>query len=217
VLSGGVFGPLNKKPGHAQYASECLAIRDRSPRPVVSYPAIYFEGNWGGVYMNTLYHADAADKIVYSFPVSHEVLLYNRDFSHCDTVFMGSRYARDITESDLNTLKLILDENARIRYVISQHSYREVLYDTYRKVLYRIADHPLHGWKEEENFVQPFSIIIADSTGRVLSETPILQDSRELDSGNMHVCKEGLAIAEFKQGNEGKIVFRCYKLNAAHQ
>lgn len=214
VLSGSTFGALNELSVKAQYASEYITANKRLPHPTVSYPAIYYEGNWGGVYMNAVYHSDVSDKIAYSFPVSHEVYLYSCDFSHCDTVFMGSRYAENITESDETPLTLVYDKKARIKYYISQHSYGPILYDTYRKLLYRIAFHPLRKWNVKENFQKPFSIIIADSTGKILSETPILEDYKSLDTGNMHVCREGLAIAEINRHDENRILFRCYKINS---
>ena len=159
------------------------------------YPIQYYKGNFGGVYFNTIYHSiSASGGYIYSFPADHNVFFHSTDFSLERICFMGSRYSSDIYSSNLGYIDLLKDKDARIKYFISQHSYSTILYDKYRKIYYRIAQHPLKEWKPGDKFIKPFSIIVMDINGEILSETPIQQDYSLLNLHNMHVSKEGLLI-----------------------
>lgn len=178
-----------------------------------NYPEVYFKGNFGGIYFNAIYHTLAADgRILYSFPADHYVYFYSPDFAFVKKCFMGSRYSPVITSSDFDLIDLVKDKELRIKYYISQYSYSNVLYDKYRKVYYRIAQHPLASWKSGETFVKPFSIIVMDESGKLLSETPIQQDYKSLNLHNVHVVKDGLLIQK-KTSDENVIEFVKFVLN----
>ena len=115
-----------------------------------------------------------------------------------------------ITTSDYNSLELIRDKDLRIKYFVGQHSYSNLLYDKYRNVYYRIAQHPLIGW-ESGAFSKPFSIIVMDVNGTLISETPIQEDYANLNLHNMHVTRKGLLIQR-ETADENVIEFIIYKL-----
>lgn len=176
------------------------------------YPEQYVKGNFGDVYLNFIYHAKAEeDKIVYSFPTDHYVYFYSSNFEFKEKKYMGSRYAQTINSSDDSSSSLFKDKEQRIRYYINQNSYSNILYDKYRNVYYRIAQHPLSNWKSGEKFIKPFSIIVMDVEGNLLTETSIQKDYFNLNLHNMHVTKEGLLIQK-ETTNENIVEFIRFTL-----
>ena len=121
---------------------------------------------------------------------------------------MGSRYSNSINSSSYNTLEVFKDKELRIEYFISQNSYGNILYDKYRDVFYRIAKHPLTKW-DGKTFIKPFSIIVMNRNGKLISETPILKDYATLNLGNIHVTEKGLLIQKMSK-NENVIEFVNY-------
>lgn len=186
-------------------------LKDGKKEYGVPYPSQYIEANFGGVYFNSICHALNGDgNYIYSFPADHYVYIYSPHFASVKRLYMGSRYASAISSSDMNALQLLRDKDLRIKYFISQDSYSNLLYDKYRKVYYRIANHPLEGWKGGR-FVQPFSIIVMDEKGRLITETPVQKDYDSFNLRNMHVTHDGLLIQK-ETGNENVIEFVVYKL-----
>lgn len=210
ILSGTKLGLLKKD--EKEHPVSCnINISNNKIIYGINYPDQYVEGDFGGVYFNTIYHALGDDNnCLYSFPADHYVYSYSTDFSTYRKFYMGSRYTPTINSSDCNSLELMKDKDLRIKYFISQHSYSNLLYDQYRKVYYRIAQHPLTGW-ERGAFPKPFSIIVMDINGNLISETPIQKNYKELNLHNMHVTKEGLLI-QMNTLDENVIEFAIFKL-----
>ena len=209
MLSGVKLQDLNKK--NKNLAVSCnIDVLDGELALGGHYPEQYYKGNFGGVYFNSIYHTLAAGGYyLYSFPADHYVYFYSSDFTAMKKCFMGSRYSSEITSADFDYIDLFKDKDARIRYFIGQHSYSNILYDKYRKVYYRIAQHPLENWNPGDSFIKPFSIIVMDETGEILSETPIQKDYALLNLHNMHVSREGLLIQK-KTADENSIDFVKY-------
>lgn len=211
MLSGTKLGQQKSNTVDQYPVSCCINISNDGFTYGGHYPIHYADGDFGGVYFNTIYHTIGNDgKFIYSFPADHYAHFYSPDFSEFKKIYMGSRYASVINSSDYNSLSLFKDKDLRIRYFVSQHSYSNILYDKYRRVYYRIAQHPLIGW-ESGNFRKPFSIIIMDIEGNLISETPIQNDYRDLNLHNMHVTKDGLLIQK-RTENENIIEFVIYKI-----
>lgn len=193
-LSGATLGSLEGK-DLKKHPVECsIDVAGKSVSYGMEYPEQYRLADFGGVYLNNVYHSEAeGGRIVYSFPADHSVLFCSSDFSGKEVVYMGSRYADVINSSGQNSLELFKDKEIRIKYYISQHSYGRILYDRYRGLYYRIAEHPLLNW-DGGNFIKPFSIIVMDEKGELLCETSIIEDYASLNLHNMHVTKDGLLI-----------------------
>lgn len=208
-LSGTSLGSLEGK-DLQEYPVECSIDLNKDVISYgIEYPEQYRLADFGGLYLNNVYHALAdGGHLVYSFPTDHFVQFYSSDFSGKKSVYMGSRYADVIVSSIQNSFELFKDKDELIKYYISQHSYARILYDKYRGLYYRIAQHPLPDW-EGGNFVKPFSIIVMNEKGELLSETPIVKDYSSLDLHNMHVTEEGLLIQR-RTENEDVIEFVKY-------
>lgn len=176
-----------------------------------SYPEQYRKADFGGVYFNTIYHTVTKDgNYVYSFPADHFVYFYSSDFSLLYKHYMGSRYVAEICSSDSDSFMLFKEKRKRIEYYISQPSYANIIYDKYRNLYYRIAEHPLLNWTDG-NFIKPFSIIVMNDKGKIISETPIVKDFSNLNLHNMHVSKAGLLIQK-RDSKENVIEFVVYKM-----
>ncbi len=174
------------------------------------YPEQYSMADFGGVYFNQIYHTyvETEENLVLSFPADHHIYIYSKDLKMIKKYYMGSRYSNSINSSSYNTLEVFKDKELRIEYFISQNSYGNILYDKYRDVFYRIAKHPLTKW-DGKTFIKPFSIIVMNRNGKLISETPILKDYATLNLGNIHVTEKGLLIQKMSK-NENVIEFVNY-------
>lgn len=215
LLSGSSSGQPGDATEENKPVSCIINLEDGALSYSVGYPNQYREANFGGLYFNIIYHTVDfhKDSPVYSFPIDHNIYKYNADFSTKEEVYAGSRYISKITSSPDNYLDLFLDKNKRIEYYVKQPSYANIIYDKYRKVYYRIAKHPLHGWQPSDpSFQKPFSIITINDAGNIISETSVFMKPKQFNLGNMHVTPEGLIIQKYTE-NEDVIGFQLFTLN----
>lgn len=171
----------------------------------------YSKGFFGGVYYNMIYHCmDANNRIIYSFPASNYIYRYDTNLVLIDSLYMGSRYTGNIKCAQEPTLKFMRDEDERIKYFATQDSYSNILYDQYRKTYYRIAEHPT---KEhvEDFFPKPFSIIVMNEQGELITETPVIRE--KYNTGNIHVVKDGIIIQKYTE-NENLIQFDLFRIGS---
>lgn len=214
-LTGSMLGCLQmaKDMGISEIpVTEVFDTKSGKTKIAACYPKQYVDNNWGTQYMNRVYTAkDNKGNTLYSFPIMNKVIRYNSDFSKCDTILMQSRYDIGIKSCNISQDKIEEDETLETKYYISQLSYSNIIFDPYRNIYIRIVEHPLNNWSVKESFVKSKSFIISDTNGKTLSETPIIANSRNLQTFNMHVCKDGLAIA-MANADENNIYFACLKL-----
>lgn len=212
IASGATLGDTRETKISERPVSVAINVSNAATQPIMQYPKIYRDANWGGVYMNTVYHTSSDGRYVfYSFPIEHNVYKLDLQNGKISTFSMGSKYCKVISSSKSDFLGEFLDKNKRTEYYLHEHSYAMIMYDEYRKHIIRIAEHPADGMNEDGTFAKPFSIIISDMNGKILSESPMFENAQDLDLYNMHITKQGLAIALI-QKNEDIIVFKCYKL-----
>ena len=179
----------------------------------MEYPELYKKANWGGVYMNSVYHADAGGgKVFFSFPIDHDVHCYDMSTGKISEFYMGSVYAEGIESCDDNFIESFADRDSRVKYYLGQHSYGVILFDKYRKRLIRIAEHPTDELGKDGIFAKPFSVIVSDMNGKLLYESPIFHDALTYDLYNIHIVPEGLAIAIQDDKNENEIRYRCIEI-----
>lgn len=211
ILSGGKLGDISDMNQAKRVVSQKVKFNNSMPEDIISYPDIYNEGFWGGVYLNEVSHV-LVDKnqIIYSFPVDHYIRTYNLQTGRVDSIYMGSKYTDAIKSCSDNPIELFMDKDARIVYYVKEHSYDNIMYDNNHELILRFACHPLNtydgGW-----FIKPFSIIAYNLRTKELSESAIFKDYANLNTSNMHICKDGIAIATFENKDETKIVFKIFK------
>lgn len=212
-VSGGVLGVIHDSGFKKIPVSERLNTNNGEWMQNLSYPHKYVQKNFGAIYLNRIYTAsDNENFLFYGFPIESEVYRYNSDFSAVDTLNLQSRYDSGRKECTKSQSELEENDRYEIQYYISQLSYSNIIFDNYRKLIIRAVNHPLNNWNYNQNFIQPRSFIFAKTDGTILSESRILKDYDKLDFGNMHICSDGLLIAEVND-NENEITFRCFKIN----
>lgn len=212
IASGSTLGDTRDSKTLDRPASVAINVSNAEVQPLLQYPKIYGEANWGGVYMNTVYHTFAEGRYVfYSFPIDHNVYKVDMKNRTVSVFPMGSKYCDKISSSTSDFMQDYLDKNKRAEYYLREHSYAMIMYDEYRKQIIRIAEHPTNKINDDGTFAKPFSIIISDINGKVLSESKIFENAQEYDLYNMHITKQGLSIALI-QKNENRIMFKCYKI-----
>lgn len=211
MLSGSGLGQSNDATSENKPVSCSVDLKTNEVKYGAGYPEQYRNADFGGVYFNTVYHSvTESGNYVYSFPADHFVYVYSSDFTQLGKYYMGSRYVSDICSSDIDSFTLFKEKRKRIEYYVSQPSYANIIYDKYRNLYYRIVRHPLKNWTGG-NFIKPFSIIVMNANGQVISETPIVNDFSELNLHNMHISKDGLLIQK-RNSNENLIEFVVYKI-----
>lgn len=211
-LSGGILGVISESGIRDIPVSECVDMHENKWMPTLKYPQEYSDNNLGSVYLNRIYTTtDSKNHFYFGFPIESIVYCFNIDFTSCDTFSIQSRYDRGISVCTKNQRKLEDNDSYEIMYFVSQLSYSDILYDPYRKLIIRAVNHPLKDWKRNQKFVQPRSFIIAEEEGTILSESRIINDYADLDFGNMHICSDGLIIAQ-NYKDEDYILFRCYTI-----
>ena len=191
--------------------AEILSLNNQEWSVACNYPDVYYEYNWGSNYLDIVSTAkDDNGAVLYSLPIMEEVFKYKDNFSTCDTLYMRSRYDHSINSCNISLTFLELMPSQEKKYYVGQHSYGEIFYDEYRDVYLRIARHPLVDWEEGRPFPKPFSIIMADKNGNLISESKIISPDG-LYLNNMHVCKDGLAVAQLNR-DENNIYFSIYPI-----
>lgn len=207
MLSGPVLGNMSEVDDLRVPVSETLDMKTGRWRNVCFYPEIYSNENWGSQYMNSFcVTKDGRGHIVFSYAVLDKILRYDEDFSLCDTILMKSRYDNGVEPCDLSPSDFDLDPNKEVQYYISQPTYSNVLYDKYRNLYLRIAEHSFSGWDCKGAFAKPFSIIVADAEGKIVSESSIVRDRLLFNRKNMHISKDGLIIS-MRNNDEENLFF----------
>ncbi|MFS4456929.1 DUF4221 family protein [Maribacter sp. 2304DJ31-5] len=160
------------------------------------YPKeLYGHGyNWNDQILTDAFlelHPDG-DKLIYSFPISHDVYITSLYSEGYQKMYAGSNEAGSISSIQ----KEIKKTNREIlgRSILGQDLYGALKYDKYRKIYYRficraIPDATIHTSLEEK----PVGIIIMDKDFKYLGET-ILGIGKEWNWQNSFVTEEGLNI-----------------------
>lgn len=179
--------------------------------PGASFSDEYSKAFFGGLYFNTIYQCKGDNKkIVYSFPASNYIYRYDTDLRMIDSLYMGSRYTKEIKPENSNPINILRDKDARLKYYLDENSYSVIAFDEYNGLYYRIADHP-RKVDRGENYRHPFSIIVMDSEGKLISETPVVEDYYNIVTCNCHVYRGGLLLQLISE-YEDEMKFVYYKL-----
>lgn len=176
----------------------------------VSPPSDYFKNNQ--LYEPTFAVADAGDKIAYSYYSDHNVH-YTVDGAEAHKKAAQSDYIKELEPTD--------NYNNPAYYYAKAALYRNLFYDPYRNLFYRIAKHAIDNFddinmKPEDAYQYPptFSIIILDKNldkiGEVLFDEPGYYDMYQTFVG-----REGIYISTSNPFNpdydENKLTFEIWE------
>ncbi len=153
-----------------------------------------FDSNWDGGMFTEVFpelHPDG-DKLIFSFPISHNLYLAKVDSNSYETVFAGSNFAGTIYSINRQPNKA--SNEVIMSHYIKHDFYSAIKYDKFRKVYYRILLKGIPNatkrskWKDK-----PIAIIIMDEDFKYLGET-VIGNMNDWNWENTFVTKEGLNI-----------------------
>ena len=178
------------------------------PYSVYGHGYLWDEPMFTGVYNNMM---PDNKNMVYSFPVSHDLVIYDVDTDSEKTVYGGSNEAATITSLDAKKYK---NNNEYIyQKACTSDLYGGILYDKYRKVYYRFLRKALPEkgvrlrWENKG-----VAVIVMDQHFNYLGETEI-GDMNQFYPDNSFVTKEGLNIEYIEPDNDEKfLTFKIFTL-----
>ncbi|GHT22166.1 hypothetical protein FACS189430_03530 [Bacteroidia bacterium] len=141
----------------------------------IDYPDYYYKYHWGGGFLREPHTTACYPKntYIYSFPVSHDIHVYDVKKKQVKTFCAGSSFIEQIspykTGKDYNP-----DEKTDyLKYALEQASYYKVLYDPYRQIYYRLVGLPSAklDMKDMKTYKKELSVIILDKDFSFLGET----------------------------------------------
>jgi hypothetical protein len=179
----------------------------------MGYPPSYRQGYWGEAYFREVFwtYNPNIKKFIFSFPNDHN--MYVSDLNkNTSKFYAGSMYAGSI--KSVNRSKSLpgkMNKVKRTEHYLSSYYYRNIIYDKYRNVYYRMIEWP---WKDfdmnKRPWEKPVSIVILDDKFNVLGETK-LPKSNWLSIFFSLVTPDGLLLKE-ESDNEDELRLTIFKL-----
>ena len=172
-----------------------------------------FNYNWEGGRPTTVYSSINSDgnKIIYSFPVSHNIYISELNSNNYQTVYAGSNVAGTISsmcgKPENTTREMIID------YFIQNDLYTAIIYDEYRKVYYRFLLGGIpDAFSRSREKEKPIIVIIMDEEFNYLGECNI-GVCGEWYWQNSFITKEGLNIEYIHNNiNEEYLTLKIFTL-----
>ena len=180
--------------------------------PVELYGSNY---NWEGELFTIVYSDldSSGEKLVLSFPVSHNLYLVDLNNGKYKKVYGGSNSAEAI--SSLNKYAKRTSNQEILANFLKQDVYAAIKYDKYRKVYYRFLLKALPNniknmdWKKK-----PINVIIMDENFKYLGET-IIGTGEEWHWENSFITEEGLNIEYIEKNyDEVNLTLKIFTLRS---
>lgn len=191
-----------------------------SEKPIINnntgaYPEVYLKHNYYhlvGTMVSKIIKDDC--KIVFSFPVDHNIYIYNSegiiDKKMCKSIYIDSFPIFDQSKFS--------DNYYTSKYTCQLPTYFSIKYDSYRKLYYRIVLHSLK-YKNEDGTLNKFiskkwSIIILNKDFKILNE--IIMPENKYNFADFLITPEGILISNNNPMNpsldENKLTFTFFKV-----
>lgn len=116
---------------------------DGSVSYFVNYPDVYSKANWGGTSYRQVFTCfnSTHDKIIFSFPISHNLTVFDCGLKTVEEIYAGSSCINEI-KAFSNDKQERLNSEKSYRHFVANNSYAAIIYDKYRKLYYRIFELP---------------------------------------------------------------------------
>jgi hypothetical protein len=154
-----------------------------------------FGYNWEGGLFTEVFselHPDG-NKIIYSFPVSHDLYITGLDSNTYKKVYGGSNIAGTICSIDSDNPHKTPSEVILFHWA-KQDMYAAIKYDPYRRVYYRFLRQGIpNATAQTRNEEKPIAVIIMDEDFNYLGET-LIGTGEQWYWQNSFVTREGLNI-----------------------
>ncbi len=187
------------------------SLKDKTAIAGGERPEFYQKKSVGGNYMWRVFHTlNSEENIVYSFPLSPYIEIYSNKLIKSKEFYMGSRYSNLPLEMSSSLIETLTDSKEKT-YYLNLDTYGPIIFDQFRNVYYRIATHPKANYREGEMTLKPFSIIVMDCKGIILSETPIFFHNNTMFYDKIYISSRGL-LMQIKSDNENEMKFLVFTL-----
>lgn len=169
------------------------------------YPAEIFGSGynwpgWGFTQAFTEIHPNG-NKVIFSFPVSHDLYIADLNSENYKKVYAGSNFACTIRSLECNPERTT--EKKRTIHFAKQDTYAAIKYDKYRNVYYRFLLNGIPNATVRTNWREkPVTIIVMDKDFNYLGETTIGNGDKEWCWQNSFVTKEGLNVEYIEKDTE---------------
>ena len=172
----------------------------------IDYPPDYYRYHWGGGIMRFVHSKACYHKknILYSFPISHDVHVYDVSGKKITKYDGGSSLIENILPYSRQKSTNPAGSVDYLKYNFEQPSYYSVLYDPRHKLYYRLAGLPSENFdiKDVTTYKKSLSVIIFDDNFQFLGET-LLGDMYHPQ--NAFVNEKGLHIT-YQESLGGNII-----------
>ena len=203
-------GPPSKASGFVEdYNNTTLFINPKSKTVKVGGKRsdIYRDFSLGRDYYWRVFHTiDDEGKLYISLPGSTEVYVFDEEMNLIREFTMNSRYNTSLMESDKD-----MTHTEEKKYYLSQDSFGTIAYDPNSDLIYRIATHPYSHNNMDGKTLKPFSILVADKDGKIVTETPIINTDNSMYYDVMFATSKGLYM-QIDSEDENLIKFVIFKL-----
>lgn len=159
----------------------------------IPYSKVYSQHNWGGSHLRTPYVTcnDQTQTLLLSLPADHNIQVIDSNWQVRD-VYAGTRKNICITSMTLSkNNEQVLDVDYALQYYTGTPSYRNIIYDHYHDLYYRLLELPPAKEKLANGRIAGKAawLIAFDKDLRYLGEAP-LPDGLALD--NFFIAADGL-------------------------
>lgn len=180
----------------------------------VNFPEDYSKKNLGGIYYRITYHTIVDDSLInISFPASNDIAIFNIFSKQVVYKKLYPEISDKISPFNNNDSKETLaEDHTKIAgHFYGQYSFKEIIYDSYRKIFYRVLSFPGNADDmEKKKFGKQESyILVYDKQFNYLG-CKLLQ--LQTDHGKYFVTQKGLYILK-KTTNENELSFYLYSIN----
>lgn len=180
----------------------------------LTYPEIYRKPNWGGDHFRTVFsHFDNThEELLISTPADHYITIVSKK-NTVRSVFMGPKnpiciesYKYPKSERDKSNIK-----NITVLF-FTNPSYKNILYDKYRNLYYRILEKPLplSALNSKGAGVKSIKLLIYNQDFKYLGETD-LPDG--LSSENFIITPQSILFLNKQNTNENLALFSAYTID----
>lgn len=204
-------GPPKKESGFKEdYNNTTISINPMSRKINVGGKRsdIYREYLLGKDYFWRVYHTMDEDNNLYvSIPGSTDIYVFDSGLNLVREFTMSSRYNQMLQEAEPD-----LSHMEEKKFYLFQDSFGPITYDTASGLLYRIATHPFTRDNITGMTLKPFSIIVADKYGRMVTETQIINKDNSMFYDVMFATSIGLYMQILSE-DENIVKFVIFRLN----
>lgn len=192
----------------------CLNLKTKSLSHRVLYSDVYKEYNWGPADFRNVYSDYNYEKSLHiiSFPADHRILTVDNQGRELNYPAHSVSITCN-TPLNVDRSNIIMKNNIEMGKFFSLNlSYRNIIYDRYRKVYLRFAELPL--LKEDLNKyglgLKSMKVIVLDSSFNYLGEFDF---KRGWSFNNYFVSKAGICFYDALNKNENKAVYEVVKVS----